>query len=285
MRFEPLDACFGAVVTGFDLRLLSESTVPSMNEAWLEFGLLVFPGQHLDRSEQDNAARHFGDLEFTATALTNVRRDGSVRADPLHSLNKSLKGNERWHHDSTYMPVQAKGALFTAEVVTTSGGATGFADMRAAYDALETSLRTKLDRLAAHHSRRRGMERAGLVVSDDDAGAHALYGFTDDNPPLRPIVKVHPETGRPNLLIGQHAVGIVGLTTDESELLLDQLNDAACAPEFTYHHQWTVGDAALWDNRRLMHRATAHDLSEPRRMWHTRIAGDPSTESGIDLQA
>ena len=123
MRIEPLDACFGAVVTGFDLRLLSESTLPSIHEAWLEFGLLVFPGQHLDRSEQDNAARHFGDLEFTATALTNVRRDGSVRADPLHSLNKSLKGNESWHHDSTYMPVQAKGALFTAEVVTTSGGA------------------------------------------------------------------------------------------------------------------------------------------------------------------
>ena len=38
----------------------------------------------------------------------------------------------------------------------------------------------------------------------------------------------------------------------------------------------------LWDNRRLMHRATPHDPEQPRRMWHTRIAGDPATESGLD---
>ena len=38
----------------------------------------------------------------------------------------------------------------------------------------------------------------------------------------------------------------------------------------------------LWDNRCLMHRATPHDPGQPRRMWHTRIAGDPATEAGLD---
>ena len=44
-------------------------------------------------------------------------------------------------------------------------------------------------------------------------------------PPLRPLVKVHPDTGRPNLCIGRHAYGIVGMDPDESERFLDDLND------------------------------------------------------------
>ena len=46
-----------------------------------------------------------------------------------------------------------------------------------------------------------------------------------------------------------------------------------------YHHQWEVGDTVIWDNRRLMHRGTPFDMTEPRRMWHTRIAGEPESEA------
>ena len=77
-------------------------------------------------------------------------------------------------------------------------------------------------------------------------------------------------------------VEIAGLTADESETLLDRLNDDACIAPRTYYHTWTKGDAVLWDNRCLMHRATPHDPGQARRMWHTRIAGDPVTESGLD---
>ena len=38
---------------------------------------------------------------------------------------KILKGNMGWHADSTYMPVQAKGAVFSAEVVPGIGGQLG----------------------------------------------------------------------------------------------------------------------------------------------------------------
>lgn len=282
LRLEPLTATFGAVVHDVSVADADDATVAAIREAWIEFGLLVFPGQHLTRTEQDDFARRFGDLEFAATALTNIRRDGSLR-DPDHDLSKSLRGNEQWHHDSTYVPVQAKGAVFTAEVVPDEGGATGFADMRAAYDALDADTRTLVDGLSAHHSRRYSMERAGHHVSPDDADRYQLYGYDHDTePPLRPLVKHHPETGRPNLLIGQHAFGIPGLDADESERLLDELTERACSPEHTYHHHWRVGDCLLWDNRRLMHRATPHPADQPRRMWHTRIAGDPATETAIN---
>jgi alpha-ketoglutarate-dependent taurine dioxygenase len=282
LRVEPLDATFGAVVRDVVLRDASDATIAELTELWLEHALLVFPGQHLTPLEQDEFARRFGDLEFIATPLTNIQRDGTLR-DIDHDLSKSLRANQRWHHDSTYMPVQAKGAVFTAEIVTEEGGDTGFADMRAAYDALDDATRERIAGLAAYHSRRYSMDRADLHVTNDNADRYQLYGYgTDIDPPLRPLVKMHPATGRPNLLIGQHAHAIPGLTAEESETLLDRLNDDACVAPRTYFHTWTKGDAVLWDNRRLMHRATPHDPAQARRMWHTRIAGDPASESGLN---
>jgi alpha-ketoglutarate-dependent taurine dioxygenase len=278
---EPLDAVFGAVVRGITIGDCDLATIGAIREAWVEFGLLIFPSQHLDQGEQDQFARQFGELEFTATPLTNIRRDGTVR-DPSHTLVKSLQGNEGWHHDSTYVPLQAKGAVFTAEIIPTEGGTTGFADMRAAYEALDESARSEIAALAAQHSRRYSMERAGHQIPESEASTYALYGFDDNEPPLRPLVKVHPDTGRPNLVVGQHAFGVPGLSESASLELLDRLNDHATVASRTYHHEWNVGDALLWDNRRLMHRATPHDPTEPRRMWHTRIAGDVATETALN---
>lgn len=275
----PLDRSFGAVVEGVLLRDLDDATAAEVVGAWVEYGLLIVPDQHLTPDEQDAVARRFGDLEFTATPLTNLRRNGSLRTDPDDHFIRSLQGNEGWHHDSTYLPLQAKGAVFTAEIIPTDGGATGFADMRAAYAALDDETRDRIGGLVAHHSRRHSMERAGHHI--DPAVADQLYGYDVDEPPVRPLVKMHPSTGAPNLLIGRHAYDVIGLTTEESAELLDELHAHACADRFTHHHDWAVGDTVIWDNRRLMHRATPHDPTQPRRMWHTRIAGDPATEMAL----
>ena len=68
-----------------------------------------------------------------------------------------------------------------------------------------------------------------------------------------------------------------------SEALLDRHNDWSCESPRSYHHEWTVGDTVVWDNRRLMHRATPFDLTEPRRMWHTRIAGERESELALNF--
>ena len=93
---------------------------------------------------------------------------------------------------------------------------------------------------------------------------------------------MHPDTGRPNLVIGRHAHDIVGMNPEESVALLDRLAHEACQPPMIHYHQWTVGDAVVWDNRRLMHRATPFDMHEPRRMWHTRIAGERESELALN---
>ena len=291
---EPLDATFGATVTGVELRSIDDAAFAALHETWLEYALLIFPGQFLTIDEQNAFARRFGPLEFEAVAFSNVDTEGRILSDPGHDVVKSLRGNEGWHHDSTYMPLQAKGSVFTAEVVPGRGGATGWADMRAAYEALDAETRQRLAGLRAYHSLYYSQGRSGHMPTRAEGGGYDMYGFHDLEPSLRPLVKAHPETGRPNLLIGRHAYGIVGMAEGESEALLDRLNTEACQPPRVHHHQWAVGDAALWDNRRLMHRGTPFDMTEPRVMWHARIAGDPASEladnhpdfqqrSGIDV--
>ena len=279
LDIQPLDATFGAVVTGVKLAALDDAAWQGLYAAWLKYALLIFPGQHLSRDEQVAFASRFGPLEFKLAALSNVKADGTLIVDPDNDVLKILKGNMGWHCDSTYMPVQAKGAVFTAEIVPTSGGATGWADMRAAYDALDDNLRATVEKLAAYHSLYYSQSKLGHTPKK--GGDYSGYGFHDGPVPLRPIVKVHPETGRKSLVIGRHAHNIPNMDAAESERFLQELVDFACQPPRIYHHDWTPGDAVVWDNRCLLHRGMPWDMTEPRVMWHSRIAGDPTSESAL----
>lgn len=280
IKLEPLDgARFGAVVRGVDVRALDPSTWQAVHAAWIEYGVLIFPGQFLSTDEQNMFAQRFGDLEFPAAPISNVDRNSIVHSEPADEIVKSLRGNEGWHHDSTYMPLQAKGAVFTAETVPAGGADTGFADMRAAYEALDDVTRELIRDLSAHHSLYYSMGRAGYLPSKKDDGSYGRYGYHDEETPLRSLVYVHPDTGRPNLRIGRHAHDIPGMDPHESEMLLDRLNDDAVSdPHRIHFHKWAEGDAIVWDNRRLMHCGVPFDMTQPRRMWHTRIAGEPESE-------
>jgi alpha-ketoglutarate-dependent taurine dioxygenase len=277
-RVEPLPATFGAVVTGLSSARLSDADFGALYDVWLEYALLILPGQHLSREQQIAFARRFGPMEFDIAPISNVRADGTLRPDDgTDDAVKVLKGNMGWHQDSTYMPVQAKGAVFTAEITPDEGGETGFCDMRAAYDALSRATRDRIAGLSAYHSLRYSQGKLG---HEHKAGsAYSGYGMTVETPPLRPLVKIHPETGRSSLAVGRHAYGIPGLAAEESERLIEELVAFAAQPLRVWHHVWTAGDAVVWDNRCLMHRACPWDMSKPRVMHHSRIAGDPVTEA------
>ena len=282
LSIQPLEtSTFGAIVTGFRITELDDGTWQRLYAAWLDHALLIFPGQFLKRDEQIAFAKRFGSLEFEMAALSNVKADGTLRLEKDNDdMMKVLKGNMGWHADSTYMPVQAKGAVFSAEIVPTVGGHTGWADMRAAYDALDGDTREKVDRLSAYHSLHYSQSKLGHETRKTD-GEYSGYGLHDGPVPLRPLVKVHPETGRRSLLIGRHAHNIPGMGEAESERFLEGLVEFACQPPRIYHHDWRPGDVVVWDNRCLLHQATPWDMSQPRVMWHSRIAGDPASEAAL----
>lgn len=279
-KVEPFDATFGAFVRDVKLASLDDATWQELHSVWLDYALLIFPGQFLTRAEQIAFAKRFGNLEFEMAPISNVKSDGTLIAETDDSdVMKVLKGNMGWHCDSTYMPVQATGAVFSAEVVPNSGGETGWADMRAAYDALDANLRDRVERLSAYHSLHYSQSKLGHKPKQ--GSDYSGYGFHDGPVPLRPLVKTHPETGRKSLLIGRHAHNIPGMDVAGSERFLQDLVDFACQPPRVYHHHWTPGDAVIWDNRCLLHRAMPWDMREPRVMWHSRIAGNPASESAL----
>jgi alpha-ketoglutarate-dependent taurine dioxygenase len=279
----PLDSVtFGAVVRGPRVTDLDEAEFAALYQAWLQYALLIFPDQFLKRDEQIAFARRFGPLEFEMAAISNVKSDGTLRIEKDNDdVMKVLKGNMGWHCDSTYMPVQAKGAVFSAEEVPTIGGHTGFADLRAGYDALDEATKAKLEGLSAFHSLYYSQAKMGHQPKKKSDGEYSGYGFHDGPVPRRPLVKVHPETGRTSLLIGRHAHNIPGMPEDESERFLQDLVDHVCQKPRIYHHDWKPGEAVVWDNRCLMHQATPWDMTQRRIMWHSRIAGDPVSEAAL----
>ena len=279
MKVEPLNRSFGAKVYDLSLPNLNEEEVRSIYDLWLEYALLIFPQQHLTNTQQIKFAKNFGALEFDLSPISNVRNDGSIRDANDDDIVKSLRGNMEWHHDSTYMPIQAKGAVFTAHKVPSKGGETGWADMRSAYEGLSQTMKDKIDNLSAYHSYEWSQkERFGH--KDPTISEFNSYGFDIDPKPLRPLVKTHAETGKKCLTIGRHINKIPGMTDQEAQNLARELEEYACSnQEWVYHHAWEVGDAVIWDNRCLMHQASMWDLSEGRIMYHSRIEGDPISEA------
>lgn len=272
------DKTFGAVVTGPRLPDLTETEFAIIHSAFLEYGFLIFPDQHLTDQENIQFGERFGKLEFGALPLANQEKleDGSYgEVIPLTTQRmRTNVGNEAWHTDSTYWPISSKCAMLSAVTVPDEGGNTELADMRAGYAALDEGTRARIEDLAAYHSTQYSqandlgdfpLQRSGSIYHGE------AY--------LRPLVKTHPETGVRNLFVGRHAFGVPGLSRDESRNLLRSLVEFVVSePARVYSHRWQVGDTLIWDNRALLHRAMPYDYAQPRVLIGTRVAGDPESE-------
>ena len=274
----PLDASFGARVTDIALGKMDDAEWAAIEAAFNEYGALVFPAQHLSDEDHIAFAERFGAIELLrggdqkAVRISNKRAGGGVLSAEEKAF-RTLKGNEGWHTDSSYMPLAAKASALAAEVTPSAGGETALADMRSGYDALNDEMKERIEGLAAFHSLYASQAKAGFTFKTGDG-----YGYHADGAPLRPLVKVHPATGRKSLFVGRHAYRIPGMDDEAAQALLDELLEHVCQAPRTYAHPWQPGDLMIWDNRRVLHRACPYDYNEPRVMRHVRVSGDPATE-------
>lgn len=280
MNFARTDATLGAYVSNVDLNRLSDSEAQVLREAFLDFGVLIFPGQDLSAEAQEAFGQVFGRIEYLdpkktrkSVYITNASNEGKVMGRSKYSKSL-LRGNEGWHTDSSYMPLSAKASCLSAVKVPRNGGGTGWADMRAAYEALDESTKLKIQDLSALHSLYYSQSKIGHIGKTGES-----YGFHTRGAPLRPLVKIHPDTQRKSLYIGRHAYAIPGMNEEDAQALLSELLEFACQPPRIYEHQWRVGDLAIWDNRCVLHRARPYDVTEPRVLRHVRIAGEQESES------
>src|SRR5918999_494025 len=151
--------------------------------------------------------------------VSNLGKDG--RPLPLESRQRMFNlGNMLWHSDSSFRPVPAKYSLLSARIVNPVGGNTEFADMRAAYDALDADTKALIEDLVCEHSLM--YSRGSLGFLDYTEEERAMF-----KPVRQRLVRTHPATGRKSLYLSSHAGGIVGMPAPEARLLLRDLNEHA----------------------------------------------------------
>lgn len=275
MQVTSTEATLGAIVEGVDLNTVDAAQFAEIERLWDQAAVLIFKGQSLTGAEQLAFSRRFGRLEKgfiekSASLLAhigNTVRSGGLA--PKDSLQVRFnQGNELWHTDSSYKRVAAKASLLRARSVPLQGGETEWADMRAAYDALDNQVKTQLaGKVAVHSYRYSHAWHGGLELLSEEELAQL--------PPVEhAVVQTHPGTGRQHLFIGRHASHIVGEDVAVSRVLLRQLTEQACQAPRTYKHTWEAGDLVLWDNRCVLHRGHPFPLDQARDMVRTTVAGD-----------
>jgi alpha-ketoglutarate-dependent 2,4-dichlorophenoxyacetate dioxygenase len=288
VKTRQIGPCFAAEMDGIDMRKpLSPDEVTAVHEGMNEYAVLVFHDQDIDDEQQLAFTRSLGELEGSTRASLRDADDYRLPAtfNDVSNLDKNNQpfarddrrrlfaiGNRLWHSDSSFKVVPAKYSLLHARSTPSKGGNTEFADMRAAYDALDTEIKAEIEDLICEHSQIFSRQQIGFFDLTEDERARF-------KPVRQRLVRTHPATGRKSLFLASHAGSIVGWPVPEARLLLRDLIEHATQREFVYSHQWSVGDLVMWDNRRTMHRGRAFPAHEPRDVRRTTLAGEgPTTD-------
>jgi alpha-ketoglutarate-dependent 2,4-dichlorophenoxyacetate dioxygenase len=264
---QPLRPGFAARLTGLDVRrALSPGEVANVEQAMDRFAVVVLPGQDITDEQQLAFTRNFGPLEEGANStvrntelrlvpafadVSNLDRSGAVLARDNKRRMASL-GNRLWHSDASFRTVPARYSLLSGRVVAAEGGNTEFADMRAAYDALDAATKAEVEDLVCEHS---------LIYSREQLGFADFLADERVNmkPVLQRLVRTHPVTGRKSLFLSAHIGAIVGWPRPEALAFIRDLSEHATQPRFVYSHRWTQNDLVIWDNRTTMHRVRRFD--------------------------
>ena len=282
----PIKPAFAAEVSGIDItQPVSPADVAAIEAGMDKFAVLVFRDQKLTDKQQMAFSVNFGARENARGG--NVTKPGDHRLptgmNDVSNLGKDHKplardsrqrlfnlGNMLWHSDSSFRAISAKYSLLSARIVNPKGDDTEFADMRAAYDALDEETKREIEGLVCEHS---------LMYS---RGSLGFLDYTDEEkelfkPVRQRLVRTHPVTGRKSLYLSSHAGTILGRPMPEARIILRDLNEHAVQPQFVYVHKWKVNDLVMWDNRQTMHRGRRYDESQPRDVRRTTVAGDAPT--------
>jgi alpha-ketoglutarate-dependent 2,4-dichlorophenoxyacetate dioxygenase len=282
---DPARPDFVGVVSGVDLRHdVGDAGAAAIEAGMDRYAVLVFRGQDIDDAQQIAFSRHFGPLEqatgdiarsdqrrlaMEVNDISNLDRDGGVLAREDRRRLFAL-GNMLWHSDSSFKPTPAKYSLLSARVIPASGGNTEFADMRAAWDALDAETQALVRDLVCEHTQIHS--RGTLGFTDFTEEERARWA-----PVPQRLVRRHPRTGRLSLFLSAHAGGIIGWPKPEALMLLRDLTEHATQRDVVHAHVWQPYDLVMWDNRVTMHRARRYPAEQKRDLHRTTVADSAPT--------
>ncbi len=194
----------GAEIQGVDLaQPLSNSEFDQIHRTFLESGILLFRRQKITREQHIAFSRRFGELDRHDSLprdrhpdypelllVTNVPQDNGKPSDSKYT-------GQQWHSDMSFTPVPSLGSLLRGIAIPPVGGDTMFTNMYRAYDELSDGMKKMIADLHGIHT---GSRKVLDPNSDREKEQKKI------NPPMvQPVVRVHPETGRKALYIGERS--------------------------------------------------------------------------------
>ena len=276
LEIRPIGATYAAEIIGLDLAIpLGDDLFRTLYQLFLQHKILVFRDQVFDDDAHSQFARRWGKLQVhvlnqyhKATNpeiiyLSNLDRDGTPKGEHPDP------GAAIWHTDGSWAKERALATMLYGMVLPKSGGDTLFADMVAAYDGLSAVTKQKLDGLIAVHNLDYSRSLTTARQQMTEAQKRAA-------PPVEhSVIRIHPDTGRKAIYLGQHASHIVGMPIDEGRALISEINAHSTQAQYLYVHRWQPRDFVMWDNRQVMHKATDFDwINDVRTMRRTTTVGE-----------
>ncbi|EIZ78144.1 taurine dioxygenase [Novosphingobium sp. Rr 2-17] len=270
----------GAEILGVDLaKGLTADEFAATQAAFAEHGVIFFRDQAIDENQHIAFAKQWGEININRffAAHPHYPQIALVVKEPEQQHN--IGGG--WHTDHSYDTEPALGSILVARELPPQGGATAFASMYAAYDALPVTLKERIEGRHAVHSARHVFGSKGAAyqaVQDNRAdgriGNSAAADVLDD--PVHPVVITHPLSGKRALYVNpSFTVSIQGLSEEASKDLLLELYAHAIKPEFQEDFHWHPGSIAFWDNRATWHYAYNDYHGHRREMHRITIEGGP----------
>jgi taurine dioxygenase len=286
VEFRPLSPALGAEVLGLDMKRLQEpSVIQQVEQAFAEYGVLLFRRQPLTPQELTAFSRQFGTLQPhvqrayqhpdapEVVMMTNRKADGSF--DEAGARRGAIeRTRDGWHSDLSYDEVPAKATLLHAVEIPSHGGNTCFSNAALAYRDMPAELKARLAGRRAEfvYGGNTYNRKTAIAASTLDAqaqkSAHAVH----------PAVVVHPTNGRAAVYINPViTTRILGLSEQESEATMEAVFDWLDRPEYRWEHVWSVGDTLMWDNLGgVMHTGRLdYPRDEARRFIRTTVRGRP----------
>jgi len=284
------DAALGAEIRGLDLsRDVDDATFRAIECVFHERSVICFRGQRLTPEQHIRFSRHFGTVEVP------TNRQYALSGHPEVYVVSNIVENGRnignadagrvWHTDSSYMQVPSRCSLLYAIEVPRDDagrvlGATHFASMTAAYDALPDEIKQQCEGLEAVHNYTAQYERRLAKVKAAGGQREELTADLRAKVPdvIHPVIRRHPLTGKKCVYVNiAFVTEIVGMSKEAGAQLRDMLIEHSTASRFVYQHRWEVGDLLIWDNAATQHLAIA-DFALPQRrlMYRTTVKGQPA---------
>ena len=261
MEVHRLSGAIAAEVTGVDLAKLDGEQFEAIRKAFLEHCVLVIRGQHLSPEELLEFSRRWGDISITPM-LNYI--DGCPGLFQVDNVGKDRGVTENWHSDSSFIPAPPAITILAMQEMPSVGGDTMWSNQYLAYERLSDGMKRLLEGL-------RAIFRGARVARQLQADVEIPWA-------VHPIVRIHPETGRRSLYVGnprESVPHLEGMTVEESAPLIKFLYEQSTTPDRVYRHRWQKGDIAMWDNRCTMHYAVHDYGDEVRRLYRCTIRGEP----------